>query len=509
MFSKNIGIWAEGSYVMGPKSETTIRTYAPNGQPDENGFYDIGNVQEGVFNTRTYESKNNAYAVKGGIVISIGGGKKNEISTEGDGTKATGGTPTSITTTKYKPTEIYEPPIITSPINNEIVSVSGNTLLIQYTPSTACNVNYKVKVWDNSNGKKLIYDQLHKSNFNGKITGLKLKESSKTQLSVQMQAIPCDACGTCSGDKQKFQNSSNTVIKNNGNSNVVNVTSSPCSNNGNTLEIKIDSAKCLNNKETKVWGHTKYTRVNPASTETNIGFKSLVIDGVSQPLPASLTSLPASSGVNQSFDFTISGNYCDKEIGLQDTIFTTCNYGGISNPDPVSASDFYTLPCCYCDYCDDKTIINTDSTATVSTTSNLLQIHQAFTLNPTNITKISAEIIYMSEDDSLDMACRTCAKGKDGENAVFHFYGSNTAIWNGAVTNAQASNSDRNYPTKAIEWSFNNRGEVELDMNIALPGISGLSCCNHKGQVCIRYYFTDVNCKTCEYFVCYNYGTQD
>ncbi len=126
---------------------------------------------------------------------------------------------------------------------------------------------------------------------------------------------------------------------------------------------------------------------------------------------------------------------------------------------------------------------------------------QPFSVNPKNITKITAEIISISEDTSIDNACKTCA---ENENAVYHFIGNNTTNWNGS-TNALNITT----PSKTVEWICNNQDNLTVNLNIALPGISKLTCCKHKGQVCIRYYFTDVDCKTCEKFECYNYESKN
>lgn len=513
-FNDWIGLWIDGAFNYSNSLKSTITKFTPSIAPDANGLYDEAAIIEGTESTETIKSSFNAVGISGGLVFAIGSRHKSKI--DGDGTKAAGGNPTSITKPiktenqePTKPTEIYEPPIITMPHNNEVVTLSENTLYIDYTPSTACNVKYKVMVWKNENGKqKQIYDKTQPSTFSGKIEGLKLNKNEVNKLTIKMQAIPCDACGSCSRDKQIYQNSSTTIIKNSGNSNVVNVTTSLCSANGNRLEIKIDSAICTNKNDTKVYGHTTYIKNISISTESQIYFTKLKIDNIIQPIPLSLTPLPASPGSSQSFSFTISGNFCKKDLVLVDSIYTQCTASGEVLPNPIAALDDTMLPCCYCNYCEDKTnsnIITGVQTTTVA--NNILNVSQSFNLSPKNITKIMAEIIYMDEDTSISNACKTCAKD---ENQVYHFIETNTAAWNGNATiNATAANSSHIYPAKAIEWTSNNQGSLSLNMHIALPGMADLSCCAHKGKIIIRYYFTDKECKTCEIPVPYNYESNN
>ena len=507
-----IGLWIDGAFNYSNSLKSTITKFTPSTGPDANGLYDESAIIEGTETTETIKSSFNAVGISGGLVFAIGSKHKSKI--DGDGTKAVGGNPTSIEKPTYtqnqepgKPTEIYEPPIITTPHNNEVVTLSENTLYIDYKPSTACNVKYKVMVWKNENGKqKQIYDKTHPRTFSGKIDGLKLNDKEINKLTIKMQAIPCEACGNCKGDKQTFQNASNTVIKNGGNSNVVNVTTTTgC---GALFEINIDSARCEDdNKKIRVFVNAIFTPQTVGLTGT-LTIDDLKIDNNSIALPSDLSSINPKtvSAGNNYFSFTIDGNLCKKSLSLNGTLHYTCP--GLAPATIPCGSSIDALPCCYCKYCDDKIIKSIDSTSTVSSTANILQIHQAFTLNPVNITKISAEIIYMSEDTTIDKACKTCAKD---ENEVFHFIDNNTANWTttGATSNAIASNSGQTYPSKAIEFTSNNHGNVTMDLNIALPGISKLTCCKHKGQVCIRYYFTDINCKTCEYFICYNYESNN
>jgi hypothetical protein len=149
----------------------------------------------------------------------------------------------------------------------------------------------------------------------------------------------------------------------------------------------------------------------------------------------------------------------------------------------------------------------TDSIKNVSNTvnvvaSNLLNVVQNFTISPNNITKINAEIAFVTESAS-DTSCRKCATNED---AVWKFVSMNKAIWNsGLPNNASPNNASGTYPAQNIVWFCNAQGNLKFDLKIALPGISSASC-KRKGKLGIRFKFTDKDCKTCEQYVIYDYS---
>ncbi len=73
----SIGIWVEGSYIMGPKIETESTRFVldPNIPSDS---YNLGHFNEGQYITTKSDSKYSAVGVSGGIVISLGRIKNSE-----------------------------------------------------------------------------------------------------------------------------------------------------------------------------------------------------------------------------------------------------------------------------------------------------------------------------------------------------------------------------------------------------------------------------------------------
>ena len=152
------------------------------------------------------------------------------------------------------------------------------------------------------------------------------------------------------------------------------------------------------------------------------------------------------------------------------------------------------------DICCKDSIKNVSSTVNV-VSGNQLNFVQNFTISPNNVTKINAEISFVSESAS-DTSCRSCAVN---EEAVWKFISMNKAIWNsGLPNNASPNNAGGVYPAQNIIWFCNAQGNLKFDLKIALPGIPSTSC-KRKGKLGIRYKFTDADCKTCERYIIYDY----
>ncbi|MET0393694.1 MAG: hypothetical protein ABW019_11165 [Chitinophagaceae bacterium] len=152
------------------------------------------------------------------------------------------------------------------------------------------------------------------------------------------------------------------------------------------------------------------------------------------------------------------------------------------------------------DCCNDsiKLVNNTVSLAP----GDVLAIAQQFAISPVNIKKVTAEIISV-EEEPIDTSCMKC-NGK--EDWAYQFISHNTASWNSSpALNGTPVNSGSYYPARMVEWNCNQQGNLQLNFKISLPGTA--TGCVRKGKICIRYGFTDSNCKTCERIICYSFET--
>ncbi|MBC7643209.1 MAG: hypothetical protein H7174_12900, partial [Flavobacterium sp.] len=160
--------------------------------------------------------------------------------------------------------------------------------------------------------------------------------------------------------------------------------------------------------------------------------------------------------------------------------------------------------CSVCDYCLDKknSEIKIGTNVVATTPLNIMTIVQDFNISPKNIKRVTAEIISFDEDPVTEICMKCIAK----ENTIGNFIGTNIETWNsGTAMNASPVNSNGYYPTKMIEWHCNKQGALKFNFKIALPEAE--TGCKRTGKVGIRYSFTDIDCKTCEKIIYYNFAT--
>jgi hypothetical protein len=85
MFNDRFGLFADASYTMGPKIETTVSKLVPNGNPSpQSGSYNIQQLQTGTMVKG--ETKSTAYSAMGfnfGVVIGLGGNGHGDNLTNG------------------------------------------------------------------------------------------------------------------------------------------------------------------------------------------------------------------------------------------------------------------------------------------------------------------------------------------------------------------------------------------------------------------------------------------
>lgn len=534
--AENFGIFADAGYVFGPKVNTQTSSLKPEGNPNQAGQYnqqqlDAGTQVKSEIKSTSYQ----AFAVNVGLSLAFGGKKgwngmnktddkgwngKTETKDKGwngkqntdDIKKGWNGKANVIDENSIKQKlsskncKIYTAPKIIK--RSEFVSdhLNKGNLNIEFIHSNNISAKYKVSVWEVAGIKKnLIHEKIYPSNFNGSISGLNMDERKNVQLEVQMQALENKNVKT-KNNQAIIQNSTCAQFENNGLSNVssVSITSSCAAD----YEFAIDSAICVKDKKVKVFCKIKFLNTHsillPNPTLDNVSFKD---DATGLPITASafssslapLSLLPTGTFIN--FNFEVEGDICKKDLRITYDVKWDCPSG----PQQITACQaIINLPCCYCNYCEDPN--NSNIQVLENSTSLLggdnLGIAQHFNISPKNISKVEAELVYFHEDE-MDTACKVC---RANESEVYTFINSNTLSWNsGAAINASAGNMSGTFPSKILNWSSNNQGNLQFNLTLALPGTAALSCCERHGTVCIRYKFTDIECKTCEYLVCYNY----
>ncbi|KEY19790.1 hypothetical protein [Kaistella antarctica] len=521
LFAKNFGVFADGAYIFGPKINTQVTTLVPFGKTNQEGQYEQQQVDLGTKVTDDVKQTSyNAFSASVGLSYSFGGKNgsgenptpakaninrsrsniKQQISTNNDGSKE------DKKETQDKKCKTYTAPKLLNDYGDEAIHLNKGKLNIPFIPSNNIAAEYKVKVWDISSEKKnIIHEKVYPAGFNGSISLEEFKKKEEGTVEIQIQVME-GKMKPSKNNKEIIQNSTCATFENGGFSNIETYRiSTSCAAD---YQFVIDSAVCVKDKKVKVYAKIKFLNPNgiatPNPTMSNVTFKDNV---TGLPITASSfsTSLSPLSlmpiGTFIPFNFELEGETCDKELRITYDVNWMCPTG----PQHIIAcQDTIKLPCCYCNYCDDTRNSNIQELTKTTTLlpGDNLGISQQFSINPKNISKIEAEVVYMHENE-MDAACKVC---RENENEVYTFINANNLSWNsGPGINAGAGNMSGVFPSKILSWSSNNKGNLQLNLTVALPGTSTLSCCERHGEICIRYKFTDIECKVCERLVCYTY----
>lgn len=159
----------------------------------------------------------------------------------------------------------------------------------------------------------------------------------------------------------------------------------------------------------------------------------------------------------------------------------------IDEDDKTSSSD---------DNCCTNEIIDKGNTISVSS-ANVADIEQKFNITPSNIRRVSVEIVSVNEKRS-----GSCDECSDNESWIYKFISHNTTSWNNEpALNASPVNGSSYYPSNLIEWYCDKQGDIKFDLKIALPDKQ--SDCNRSVNICLRFKFTDEDCTVCEEIICY------
>lgn len=531
-FPGKLGFFVEGNYIIGPSIKNETTTFKPQGVADAKGFYSIDQMLTGSNVATVTTTKYNSLGFNFGISLALGKsinekGIKREATipqTKNITEKAIKSPPNRNETVRNhdKNCNEYTAPEILMPSDAAHVQIDNGRLVIRYKKSNALFLNYKIFVWRENEGRKeLIHEKLYPNNFNGSIEELKLAKGKTENLTIRMQAVAAENTDypNIKGDRAAYQKANCTTFQHNGFSNTINISSnsSACSPE---YSFNITKAECIEKGKIKVTGN--YTVTLPTATTGILNLNTFTAEVNGNPVAISnatsnISPVPTGnipSGSVQNFSFEIDGDaVCDQQLNIYYTVGSTIQCGPGTTPisnNILCVASYLKLPCCICNYCDkpENMSIKDISHSTAIAAGNNLNILQQISVGPKNISEITAALVSIKEFE-VDEACKECRKKADGtlnENEVYHFINSNTAQWTaGSPIPASSGNSSNSFPTKILEWKTNSKGVIDFNLTLALPGTSSLSCCERHGQICIRYSFTDIECKTCNILVCYTY----
>ncbi len=235
------------------------------------------------------------------------------------------------------------------------------------------------------------------------------------------------------------------------------------------------------------------------------------------PQPNSTLSIPPGITESWCLDFSV-------PFG-SNTLLSSAN--GMMGSLPTVVSDLDSLPSCICNYCNSLDFINVSSSLTpvnnmLLLNYNIVQQMQINGLAP--IKEFKAVIIGLRHTVNND-ACKVCTKEAKNMGLFNHEFPGNpfshpkditnsTIVWQSGNEGNADVNNNSDYHTNQLIWTAQNpvtgvdfsTSPRVFQLPIGLPE-SHLECCNSEFEMCIRYIFTDINCKTCDFQVCYTNAT--
>lgn len=239
-----------------------------------------------------------------------------------------------------------------------------------------------------------------------------------------------------------------------------------------------------------------FTKNNVTQVVEVIGAGS--ISGITPGLPA--TILP---GMSVQVCFTLTTNQTNANFW----VFGLCLDGIENTNHPNTANDMtgiLDLKPCLCNYCDTVDWTITDgSIVQWGQNKKLLKLNVGtITIPGVSVNSFKAEIVNF--EHWIDGECMTCNKniGNYGKIISGKITANNWNTIQGTyplLPNGNTSHNTIEFYKNGINATFGGKGEFI----ITTPEISSLSCCGDTITICVRYSFTDKECRSCSKVVCY------
>jgi hypothetical protein len=257
--------------------------------------------------------------------------------------------------------------------------------------------------------------------------------------------------------------------------------------------------------------------VNPNFTVTNIslGNSSVVTNRQFCSSTSFVSDITLQPGASQ----TVCFEFC-RPIGETQAVLNI-QYHETQFPNLlVEEKPVEDLPNCVCSICDDLQIVSTnESLWPLSAGSSNMRIRNDFQiLSSDAIQQVKAEVVYVQHLIN-DEQCYPCTKSDDqmGMFKEDSKSGRILGMQNEWLNNGQADLYDENSDGYGNEFTWKAKFSSGVDftnskiflMNLSLPHSSSLECCNTTYKVCVRYTFTNINCQSCDYLVCYEFDSED
>jgi hypothetical protein len=245
--------------------------------------------------------------------------------------------------------------------------------------------------------------------------------------------------------------------------------------------------------------------------------------------PSQLPCTLALDGSQPGYDMVATGNFSITPSGGSAIPLTVTSPGIIGNFQGITAGFNNDLVCCGPppDICCGGFVKQV--TAVVSMVGNptagynTVQFKPTFIAGPKPIKQIRISVINF-ESSSSNKECLTCeaSPSRYGTMSVpQNFMGGGKDAIEGMVyptapivaTCLGCPPGWRSLPSSEVTWgsesgpgydlTAGSGGDQTTTFSVSLPKRSTLSCCDDTIKICIKYSFTDVDCKTCDTIICY------
>ena len=398
---------------------------------------------------------------------------------------------------------------IISPNNNEVIILQAKNKPNFLWKSNSKNIkNYEFSVYEGS--RVLFSKKIKKPIFEGtqkllEVLGKKLEKTGRKekQFNWVVKTTYTNNCPESRTPPQNFTLKSANNIE----MNITDITcADPAYKDGRvyyTAKIQL-----LTGNNSAVWNVSSFSLVETNQTITNL------YNCNSSLLVPSPINLVANSNFESCFDFSV-------PIGTTNQTFQV---DGMLGNGSGNVSALFDLPNCICNTCDTWDFVVKDSKMqnilssglpghpTINT-SNYLITQNLQILGADNIKGVRAEIVSVKHKAN-DQQCYTCTKNEKNMGLFRRRQGriSPNTNWNDhGIAELTDFNNDR--LGNVYTWCVKEEPGVDFSTNhtfkltLSLPKHNKLSCCASKYEVCIKYTFTDMNCKSCSMVICYSYDT--
>jgi len=294
----------------------------------------------------------------------------------------------------------------------------------------------------------------------------------------------------------------------------------------NTIEINITDIECLT-PAYDANGNVRYKakvefKTGNNSSQWNINSLSLIESGQTIPI-SNLNSCTSQYAISPFPPLVLTPNsssiWCFEFSVPIGSLNQTFQANGSLGNGSGDVSVLKNLPSCICNVCDKWQIIPSNENFWKFNFNGGLSNMRLRTdfqiLNSDPIQKVKAEIVSVQHKVN-DTLCYSCTKD-DNTMGLFHKSNSSGLIIsrNGWQDNGVGTLYDENNDNygNVFTWKATTSQGVDFStkkmflMNMNLPPLSSLNCCETTYKVCVRYTFEDINCQTCDYLVCYEFNS--